>query len=257
MLRSHTGHLPPDVTSWWRSQSLRVRPTQRSWSRPRTRRDECWCPCISSHTSEASGRSATGWAPERHPPVRLCGSLRRRGSGQHGSRHTAAEIVPHPLSLARYILGVEVGRLEWHLDRPTAGEWRCSATTTHGTIISAMISFRTRPTFASCRLLGESGTAAPRPVSRIRQLRGGTRLAVVQGDPARSGRARLGRSRRDQSDWSGTSRRAGVSRPPGPVRGGVRRRWRAGPPPYADDEIADVARARERLLTLAARPLNG
>lgn len=165
----------------------------------------------------------------------------------------AAEIVPHGLALARSLLDLRVGDLDWTLHRPAKGEWRFSAMTDREASISGWISLRARPTFAVCRVLGDEASAtadlfhgfalferghASRRYKLIRPfavgLRG-TRLAAVN---------LLGRALQRERAYPGLR---------GLCAATYARIGSQGPPPFAPDEIVDVARARDRLIALAAR----
>ena len=164
----------------------------------------------------------------------------------------ASEITPHALSLARLVLGIEVAELDWHLDRPAPGEWRFSAATGRGASITGMISLGARPTYASFRVLGERATAtadlfhgfagfegahASRRYKMIRPL------VVGLGGAARAATNLLGRAVSGERAYPGLRALCAASYLA--MRG-------QGPPPFADDEVVDVARARERLMALAA-----
>ena len=94
----------------------------------------------------------------RHVEFATCSAGADRLPGADRDQ-VAAEIAPHAFSLARWLLGEEVGRLTWRLDRAAAGEWRFTATTRAGCVLSNLISLSARPTFAQWRVLAERGSA--------------------------------------------------------------------------------------------------
>ena len=158
----------------------------------------------------------------------------------------AGEILPHPLALARNLLGVDVATLAWQLDRSAAGEWRISAVTDQGCSITVSISLRVRPTFATCRVLGDSGSAtadlfhgfatfeagrATRQYKVIRPLALG--LGTIGAAAWNLGRRVVQR----EAAYPGL--RALCAATYAAVQGD-------GPPPFAAAEIIDVARGRDR-----------
>jgi len=168
-----------------------------------------------------------------------------------GRDDVAAEILPHPLTLARSLLGLEVAPLAWQLQRPAAGEWRISAVTSAGCSIAASISLSVRPTFASCRVMGDRGSAtadlfhgfatfepgsASRRYKMVRPLAVGFEsIGAVAWNLIRRG---------VQREWAYPGLRPLCAATYAAVRG-------SGPPPFAPGELIDVARARDRLITLA------
>lgn len=164
----------------------------------------------------------------------------------------AAEILPHPLALARRLLGGQVGGLAWQLQRPAAGEWRMSAMTEHGTSISAMVSMSARPTFATCRVLGDGGSATADLFHGFAVFETGTAsrryktirpLAIGLGTIGAAARNLVARGWRGEVAYPGL--RALCAATYAAAQGN-------GPPPFADDELIDVARARDRLIELAS-----
>ncbi|MEO5798621.1 MAG: Gfo/Idh/MocA family oxidoreductase [Gemmatimonadales bacterium] len=164
----------------------------------------------------------------------------------------AAEIAPHAFSLARAILGNAVGELPWHLERAAAGEWRFSTTTDQGCTISGMISLSARPTFATCRVFGEGGSALAdlfqgyatfEPGTASRNYKVLRPLAVSLGTAAASATQLATRAWHGERAYPGLRALCAAS-------------YRAfstnGPAPFAADELVDVARARDRLIALAA-----
>jgi len=164
----------------------------------------------------------------------------------------AAEILPHPLALARCLLGEKVGALAWQLHRPAAGEWRMNAVTEHGTGISALISLSARPTFATCRALGEGGSATADLFHGFAVFEAGTasrRYKVIR--PLAVGLETIGAATRNlvARGWRGEAAYPGLRRLCAATYAAAQGN---GPPPFAADELIDVAGARDRLIELAA-----
>ena len=162
----------------------------------------------------------------------------------------AAEILPHALSLSRNLLDVQVSMLEWQLERPAPGEWRARATTPQGCSITALISLRARPTFASLRVLGERGSvvadlfhgfAVFEPAGASRSYKMIRPLAVGINTATRAAVNLLGRTVRRERAYPGL--RALCAATYAAIRGGE--------VPFASGEIVDVATVRDRVLTLA------
>ncbi|MGH7593514.1 MAG: Gfo/Idh/MocA family protein [Gemmatimonadales bacterium] len=172
------------------------------------------------------------------------------GSGADGDT-VAAEITPHALSLVRNLLGIQLATLDWHLERPAPGEWRLSAATDRGATITGLISMRARPTFASCRVLGERATAtadlfhgyavfeAAHASRRYKMIRP---LVMGVASTARATANLLGRAARREPAYPGL--RALCAATYAAMAG-------QGPRPFASDEITDIARARDALIVLA------
>lgn len=164
----------------------------------------------------------------------------------------ASEIAPHALSLARRVLGIEVANLDWHLERPAPGEWRFSAATNRGATVTGMISLSTRPTYASCRVLGEHATATAdlfhgfavfegaHVSRRYKMMRP---LVVGLGGATRAAANLVGRAVSGERAYPGLRALCAASY--------LAMRGR-GPQPFADNEVVDVAIARDRLMALAA-----
>lgn len=164
----------------------------------------------------------------------------------------AAEIVPHALSLVRSLLGVEVATLEWHLERPAPGEWRMSAVTDRGATISGVISLSARPTFASCRVLGERASATAdlfhgyavfergHTSQRYKMFRP---LVTGVGGSVRATANLLRRALRGERAYPGLRALCAAT---------YRASQGQGLAPFAMDEVVDVASARDRLRQLAS-----
>lgn len=165
----------------------------------------------------------------------------------------AAEIAPHAFSLARRILGEAVGELEWELSRPAPGEWHFGAVAPSGCAVRGMISLASRPTFATCRVLGERGSAladlfhghaifepgtASRSYKVIRPVFLGLRSAGA------SAAQLLGRAARGEAAYPGLRQllRASYASIAG-----------VAPPPFRDDEIVDVTTGCHRLRVLSGQ----
>jgi len=70
----------------------------------------------------------------------------------------AADVLPHPLSLAAAVLDFRVAELAWTVQRPSPGELR--ATTVAGSAtIALLVSMSGRPTTNMLRVIGAHGTA--------------------------------------------------------------------------------------------------
>lgn len=163
----------------------------------------------------------------------------------------AAEIAPHAFALARALLGTAVGELPWHLERADAGEWRFSATT-NGCTVTGMISLRARPTFASCRVLGERGSAAADLFQGFAVFEPGTAstrykvarpIALSLGTAAASATQLASRALHGEKAYPGLRALCAASY----------RAFSGGPAPFGENEVVDVARARDRVLALARR----
>lgn len=159
----------------------------------------------------------------------------------------AAEIIPHAFALARTLLNQSVGQLEWQLQRSMPGEWRATATTADGCLLSGLISLRARPTFATCRVLGEHGSATAdlfqgfalfEPDTASTSYKMMRPVAVGLGTAGASAWQLAGRAMRWERAYPGlralcTAAYAAMS---------------GGPAPFRDDELVDVAAARDQLL---------
>ncbi len=193
-------------------------------------------------------RDAIG--PLRHIDFATCSAGADRHPGADRDL-VAAEIAPHAFALARALLQTSVAGLSWHLDRPAPGEWRFSATTPAGCTIAGLISLNARPTFATCRVLGEHGSATAdlfqgfslfEPDTASTSYKVLRPVAVGLGTAGTSAWQLAGRAIRWERAYPGL--RALCAASYAAIRG-------EGPPPFADDEVEDVAAARDRLLSLA------
>lgn len=187
----------------------------------------------------------------RHLEFATCsaGALHKDASERDA---VVAEIVPHPLSLARNLLGISVSELAWQLQRPAPGEWRFGASTAGGAAISGLVSMSARPTFASLRVLAEHGSVvadlfhgfaifeggrASRGYKIVRPLAVGVRgTGIALGNLVR-------RAVDGESAYPGL--RALCAATYAAIDG-------SSSAPFAANEIVDVARARDQLIALAS-----
>lgn len=167
---------------------------------------------------------------------------------------TAAEIVPHAFSLARAIGGLAVGELPWRLDCPSDGEWRFEAVTPEGCRLAGVISMRARPTFAQCRVAGEGGSATADLFQGFATFEPGTSSTAYKiMRPFAVGMGLVGAAATQLASRALRGERAY----PG-LRALCATTYRAitvgGSPPFRTDELVDVARARDQLISqLSAR----
>lgn len=163
----------------------------------------------------------------------------------------AAEIIPHAFALARHLLGTTVGDLAWELHRPIAGEWRATAVTPAGATVSALISLASRPTFARWSVLGEStsatadlfhGFAMFEPGHASRQYKIVRPMAVGLKTTLAATANLMARGVRRERAYPGL--RALCNTAYAAMQG-------RGPLPFRDDELADVAVARDRVVALS------
>lgn len=194
---------------------------------------------------------SASFGPIRHLEFATCsaGAGRNEAAEQNS---VAAEIVPHAFALARNLLGVTVSALPWRLLQPAPGEWRLDAVTGTGTVVAAMISMNARPTFASLRVLADHGSATADLFHGFAIFERGTAsrqykiarpvLVGVRGASASIGNL-VRRTLTGESAYPGL--RALFTATYAAVEG-------KAPVPFHGDEIVDVARARDRVLELAA-----
>jgi predicted dehydrogenase len=167
------------------------------------------------------------------------------------SDDVAADILPHPLSLSRRLLGGRLADFEWLVVRPREGELRVIGRRA-GVSLAALISMHGRPTESGFRVIGESGTVVvdlfhgfavrlPGTVSRLRKIAApfadSGRLAIAAG-------ANLTlRTLRREAAYPGLRSLVAA------VYHAVER---GGASPILPDETIDVAIARDRILRAAA-----
>lgn len=187
--------------------------------------------------------------PLRHMEFSTC-SAGADGPNAPDRDMVAAEIIPHAFSLARALLKTAVGQLAWHVDRAAPGEWRFAATTSDGCTVAGLISLSSRPTFATCRVLGEHGNAVAdlfhgyavfEPDTAARAYKVIRPLAVGLNSASAAAWHLAGRAMRGERAYPG-------------LRGLCAATYAAmagrGPPPFLDDELVDVAAARDRVMAL-------
>lgn len=173
------------------------------------------------------------------------------GAGQQSPDAIAAEILPHFLALARRLLGIPLAEQRWTVERPRAGEWRVAGRC--GVIpVHFLVSMSARPTFAELRLLGERGSARLDLFHGFAVFEGGavsrsskvTRpFRTAARSLAAASRNLFGRAIRREPAYPGLItlvRQCYLA-----VEG------RAGNP-IPPEETLDIARARDRLIALAA-----
>lgn len=187
--------------------------------------------------------------PLRHLDFATCSA----GADRHPDADRdliAAEIAPHAFSLARALLDTSVADLAWHLERATAGEWRFSATTADGCTIAGLISLRARPTFATCRVLGDHGSATAdlfQGFALFEPDTASTSYKIIRPVTVGLGTARA-------SAWQLAGRAIRWERAYPGLRTLCAASYAAlegGPAPFRQDEVLDVAAARDRLMVLA------
>ncbi|MES2125021.1 MAG: Gfo/Idh/MocA family oxidoreductase [Gemmatimonadota bacterium] len=194
-------------------------------------------------------REAIG--PLRHIEFATCSAGADRIAGSDRDA-IAAEIVPHAFSLARALLHRPVGELEWRLLRPVAGEWTFSATTPEGCTITGLISLSSRPTFATCRVLGEHGSARAdlfqgfalfEPDTSSTSYKVMRPVAVGLGTMSMAAWHLVGRAVRWERAYPGLRTLCAATYA---AIAGLREA------PFRDDEIVDVATGRDRVMALVA-----
>jgi predicted dehydrogenase len=192
-----------------------------------------------------------GIGPFRHIEFAVC-SAGADSTHSVDRDQIAAEIAPHAFALARALLRTSMAGLDWHLERAAPGEWRFSATTTVGCTVAALISMSARPTFATCRVLGEHGSAM------ADLFQGFSVFEPDMSSPGYKVMRPLSVSLRTAgaSAWQLASRALLRERAYPGLRGLIAATYAAiagrGAAPFRNDELVDVAAAREHLLTLAA-----
>ena len=156
------------------------------------------------------------------------------------------DILPHPLSLFRRVLGRDVRPLGWQITRPRAGELRAIASSGN-TVVSISVSSHGRPTSNLLRAIAGRGTVdvdlfhgfaafcagAATRVGKLSQpfSNAATTLGVASVNVARRVVAR---------EWAYPGLNTLVRRFHAAVADGV-------PPPISADEVADIAAARDVL----------
>lgn len=167
--------------------------------------------------------------------------------GTGSAEDVARDILPHPLSLFRRLVGGDFDSTAWSVPGGPPGEFRAMGTCRE-TSLGVLITMRGRPTRNSLRVVCERATFSVDlfhgfavrdscPVSRRSKVLRPFRLAGRSGFAASMNLA--ARAIRSEPAYPG-------------LRDLVRRFYQAvdgaGPPPYSHDEIHDVAVARDRLV---------
>ena len=192
----------------------------------------------------------TSIGPLRHLAITIC-SAGADGAPRAERDRIAGEISPHVFSLARAILDVDVGDLDWRLDRVLPGEWHLATTTGAGCSISALISMASRPPRASCQAFGEHGSAhadlfhgfavfEPGSCSRTYKV---IRPFAVGASHLVAAAAQLA-----QRSWRREAAYPGLRALCAATYASIARH---GAPPFREGEVLDVAKARDRVLRLA------
>lgn len=189
--------------------------------------------------------------PLRHIEFATCSAgAETRADGDRDL--VAAEIVPHAFALARALLGRSVGDLDWQLQRPLAGEWLFSATTPEGCTLSGLVSLSSRPTFATCRVLGAHGSAKAdlfqgfalfEPDTSSTSYKVMRPIAVGLGTVSAAAWHLAGRAVRWERAYPGLRTLCTAT---------YRAAMEGGAAPFRADEVVDVATARDRLVEIAA-----
>jgi len=192
------------------------------------------------------GLAASG--PIRHIDM-VASSAGAEGGGPGAAEQVMADILPHPLSLMRRIVGPDLGDTEWAATGDHLGEMRAMATCS-GATLGILISMGGRPTRNTLRVMGENGTThvdlfhgfavtEPPSVTRARKISRPLTLATRSLATATLNLAARGARR--ETAYPG-------------LRELFRRCYSAildgGPPPIENEETLDVARARDRILAL-------
>lgn len=161
----------------------------------------------------------------------------------------AADILPHPLSLAQLWLGPVVSHVRWHVQAAADGDWRLTGQS-GATTIGILISMGGRPTTNTLRLIGDRGSAhidlfhdfavvESGHVSRFRKIVHPFQLAAATLGAASTNAVR--RAVRRERAYPGL--RALVREFYDAIRSG-------GAPPVSAEAIVDVARARDSVRRL-------
>jgi len=92
-----------------------------------------------------------------HLEARICSA---GGDGLGGERidQIAADILPHPLSMAQKFIEDDISQIDWNVLHPGDGELRIFGQESKGASLSFFISMNSRPTSNSFHLYGSNGT---------------------------------------------------------------------------------------------------
>jgi predicted dehydrogenase len=207
------------------------------------------CP-VHQFLFQAGVRRINEWLPTlgriHHVEFSTC-SAGAGGTDPASLDHLVAEILPHPLSLAATLLAAPLGASSWQIAHPLAGELRAITSVTD-CIVSIAISAHSRPTENVLRVLGSTGSATADlfhgfavrregVVSRRTKL---TQPFVVAGRTFGSASVNLARrALRRELAYPGLNEL--VQQFYSATRG-------ERPAPLSAASIADVARARDRIL---------
>jgi len=159
------------------------------------------CP-VHQYAFQRSVEQAIAALPSIGTVRRVAFDIRSAGGGDDTGSHDriAAEIMPHPLSIIQRLLpGIDVGALDWTLERAAPGEW-LALSTSEGVLLSIAISMGGRPTRFATIVSGTGGTVEldnfhdflvtlPGAVSRAAKIaqpfiHGGKSLASAAGNLA-------------------------------------------------------------------------
>lgn len=186
-----------------------------------------------------------------HLDLTVCsaGAAGRPEDAQDG---LVAEILPHPLALARRLLAAPLADLPWQVARPRPGELRATAVVGDATL-SLLVSLHGRPTANALRLIAERGTIHADLFHGYALVEGGAASRARKvAHPFLLAASTLGAAS------ANLARRAAAREPAYP---GLRQLIAAcyaavrgvAPPPIAPTEVLDVAAARDALLRAMVR----
>jgi predicted dehydrogenase len=166
--------------------------------------------------------------------------------GLKRAEEVMADILPHPLSLMRRILGPAFAQARWHVTDGPPGELRVSGRA--GDVsLGILITMRGRPTRNTVRIMCEGGTfhvdlfhgyavQEPPGVSRVRKaLRP---LTLAGSSMAAAGSNLVRRALRGEPAYPGLRE----------LIGRFYRAVQGSPPPIPEEEVMDVARAHVELM---------
>lgn len=208
------------------------------------------CP-VHQYPFQRSIRSAVGALSELEPLLDLSYVACSAGATGAAEEDTVvADILAHPLSVVQRLLPVNLGQLDWNASRPHPGELRAS-TEVRGASVRIAVSTGGRPTRNELRLIGAGGTLhadlfhdfavrEPSAVSRARKI---TRPFAFSAATGRAATLNLAR-RTLQREPAYPGLRALIAAVYEYACAG-------GRPPITHDECVAVARARDRLLSIA------
>jgi predicted dehydrogenase len=172
------------------------------------------------------------------------------GQPDEAADQVAGDILPHFLSLTRWLVAAPLPEHDWAVARPRPGEWRVSGRAGAASI-SYLMSMAARPTFAELRILGERGSARADlfhgyasiescDVSRASKITRPFRTAAQSLVAASFNLAR--RAARREPAYPGLTEL---------IRQAYMASTRRSPSPIPPEETEEVARVRDLLLALA------